>query len=247
MLVLQRAVELGVNHIDTAAFYVSDDRRVRANTLIREALLPYQDDLVIATKVGPALLSGGGMRLASEPHELRTLVETNLNELGLDRLDIVYLRAGGGLAPDPAQSIASRYEALAELRAEGLIRHLALSNVTSGQLSEARTIAPVVAVQNNFHAGRRDDASLLLECERSGIAFIPFFPLGGGMTDLATGHIADIAARHNATVAQIALAWLLATSPTILAIPGTGSLDHLAENMAAASITLTEDDLTLLA
>lgn len=245
--VLRRAVELGVNHIDTAAFYVSGDRSVRANRLIHDALRPYRDDLVIAVKVGPLLDPDGRMRLFSEPSELRAAVEANLRELGLDRLDVVYLRAGGGMAPLPGQPITDHVEALAELRREGLIRHLALSNVTPGQFAEARRIAPVVAVQNSFHAGNRDDADLVSECERLGVAFVPFFPLGGGRVDLGHGAIREVAARHGATVPQIALAWLLATSPAILTIPGTGSPAHLAENMAARAITLTPDDLTLLA
>lgn len=245
--VLRRAVELGVNHIDTAAFYVSGDRHVRANSLIHDALRPYRDDLVIAVKVGPVLGSDGRMRLFSEPSELRAAVEANLRELGLERLDIVYLRAGGGMGPHPGQPISDHFEALAELRRAGLIRHLALSNVTREQFAEAGRIAPVVAVQNNFHSGNRDDADLMRECERLGVAFVPFLPLGGGRADVAHESVRAVADRHGATVPQIALAWLLATSPAILTIPGTGSLAHLAENMAARAITLTPDDLALLA
>jgi aryl-alcohol dehydrogenase-like predicted oxidoreductase len=241
--VLRRAVELGVDHIDTAAFYVSDDRTVRANDLIRGALHPYPDDLVIATKVGPARTPDGGVTQTTDPAALRPLVEENLETLGVDRLDLVYLRIGLMGAPQ-GESVAARFEALAAMREEGLIRHLGLSNIDSGHLAEARTIAPVAAVQNHFHAGRRDDARLLAACEEAGIAFVPFFPLGGGMSDLSGDGMTKVAHRYGASVPQIALAWLLASSPVTLAIPGTGSLTHLEENMAARSITLTPEDLS---
>ena len=242
--VLRRAVELGVNHIDTAAFYRSSDGSVRANTLIREALYPYPSGLVIATKVGPVFSPGGAVQAA--PAQLRALVEENLETLGLDRLDLVYLRIGGMEGPH-GESLAERFEALAALREEGLIRHLGLSNVDAAQLAEARTIAPVVAVQNNFHIARRDEAAVLDTCTADGIAFAPFFPLGGGRANINDDHLAKVAAQHGATVPQIALAWLLALSPLTLAIPGTGSIAHLEENLAAASITLTPDDLANLA
>ncbi|MFD5340721.1 aldo/keto reductase [Streptomyces hawaiiensis] len=241
--VLRRAVELGADHIDTAAFYVSDDRAVRANDLIREALHPYPAGLVIATKVGPARTPEGGVVQTVDPAALRPLVEENLETLGVDRLDLVYLRIGL-MEPPHGESVAARFEALAAMREEGLIRHLGLSNVDSGHLAEARTIAPVAAVQNHFHAGKRDDARLLADCEEAGIAFVPFFPLGGGVSDLTGDRTAKVAERHGATVPQIALAWLLASSPVTLAIPGTGSLTHLEENMAARSITLTPEDLS---
>ncbi|MEU4466967.1 aldo/keto reductase [Streptomyces sp. NPDC024017] len=244
--VLRRAVELGADHIDTASFYVSDDRSVRANDLIREALHPYPDGLVIATKVGPARTPGGGVTQTTDPAALRPLVEENLESLGVDRLDLVYLRIGL-MAPPHGESVAARFEALAAMREEGLIRHLGLSNIDSAHLAEARTIAPVAAVQNHFHAGQRDDARLLTACEEAGIAFVPFFPLGGGMSDLADDRLAEVAQRQGATVPQIALAWLLASSPVTLAIPGTGSLTHLEENMAARSIALTPQDLSHLA
>jgi len=242
--VLRRAVELGVNHIDTAAFYRSSDGTVRANTLIREALYPYPPGLIIATKVGPVFGPGGSVQAA--PAQLRALVEENLETLGLDRLDLVYLRIGGMEVPH-GESLAERFEALAALREEGLIRHLGLSNVDAAQLAEARAIVPVVAVQNNFHIAKRDEAAVLDACAADGIGFAPFFPLGGGRTDINDDRLAKVAARHGATVPQIALAWLLALSPVTLAIPGTGSLAHLEENMAARSITLTPDDLADLA
>ncbi|UWU74808.1 aldo/keto reductase [Bradyrhizobium huanghuaihaiense] len=243
--VLRRAVELGVNLIDTAAFYYSSDKTVRANSLIREALHPYPSDLVIATKVGPVFGADGSFR-AGTGAEMRQLVEENLETLGLDRLDIVYLRIGA-MAPPHGESVAERFEALAALREEGLIRHLGLSNIDEDHLQEARKIAPVVAVQNNFHIAQRGDVALLKSCEAENIAFSPFFPLGGGTTKIDDDRLARIAARHKATTNQIALAWLLALSPMMLAIPGTGSIAHLEENMGAGDIFLTEEDLADLA
>ncbi|RSM55886.1 aldo/keto reductase [Actinoplanes sp. ATCC 53533] len=237
--VLRRAVELGVNHIDTADFYVSRNGTVRANTLLREALHPYPSGLVIATKVGPVIRPGSFSQGA--PADLRGLVEDNLESLGVDRLDLVYLRIGGMGAPH-GESLAARFEALAALREEGLIRHLGISNVTTSHLAEARAIAPVVAVQNEFHAAQRADADLLAACEESGIAFVPFSPVGGG-ADFDDERLAKVAARHGVTVAQVGLAWLLVSSPVTLAIPGTGSLAHLEDNMAAAGLALTEQDL----
>jgi pyridoxine 4-dehydrogenase len=242
--VLRRAVELGVDLIDTAAFYESNDGSVRANDLIREALHPYAGGLVIATKVGPIFGRDGVTHAA--PADLRRLVEENLQQLGLDRLDLVYLRVGQ-MSPPHGESIAERFEALAALREEGLIRHLGLSNVDAGHVAEARAIAPVAAVQNNFHIARRGEAAVLEVCAADGIAFSPFFPLGGGMTDIRNDRLARIAARHGATPRQIALAWLLALSPVTLAIPGTGSIAHLEENMAAGSIALAPEDLAELA
>ncbi|MEO3802180.1 oxidoreductase [Nonomuraea sp. B1E8] len=242
--VLRRAVELGVDHIDTAGFYRSQDGSVHANTLIREALAPYPDDLVIATKVGPVPGPGGLGQGTSA--DLRPQVEADLRSLGLDRLDLVYLRIGTTATPH-GESLAERFETLAALRKEGLIRHLGVSNVDAHHLAEARTIAPVAAVQNHFNIAGRDDAALLDTCARAGIAFVPFFPLGGGRTEIDHPAVAKVAVRHNATVHQIALAWLLARSPAILAIPGTGSVAHLEANLAARAITLTEEDLADLA
>ncbi|MGW1136374.1 oxidoreductase [Streptomyces zhihengii] len=247
--VLRRAVELGVDHIDTAAFYTSGDGTVRANTLIREALHPYPAGLVLATKVGPARTPDGGLAAITDPAGLRRLVEENLETLGVERLDLVYLRIGGIAPPPHGESVAARFEALAALREEGLIRHLGLSNVAAGHLAEARAIAPVAAVQNHFHAAKRDDAGLLAACAEAGIAYVPFFPLGGGRGNLTADRTAAVAVaeRHGATVPQIALAWLLASSPVTLAIPGTGSLAHLEENIAAGAITLSPEDLSDLA
>ena len=240
--VLRQAVAAGVNHIDTADFYVSDDGALSANALIREALHPYRDDLVIATKVGPQRTAGGGVEMTTDPHAMRLMVEANLEALGLERLDLVYLRLG-----TPEESATARFEALAELRDEGLIRHLGLSNAETAHLHQARAVAPVAAVQNHFVANQRDDLDMLAACEEAGIAFVPFFPLGGGFSDITDDRLTTVAARHDATPAQVALAWLLARSPVTLAIPGTGSPAHLAENMAAATITLTPEDLADLA
>ncbi|MBP0459657.1 aldo/keto reductase [Streptomyces montanisoli] len=245
--VLRRAVELGVDHIDTAGFYGGGE--VRANELIRTALAPYRDGLVIATKVGPMMAPDGVPSLQATPDQLRGLVEADLRALGLDRLDLVYLRVGG-LSGAGGESIAERFAVLAGLRDEGLIRHLGVSNVDAAQLAEARAIAPVAAVQNQ-HAG---DSGLLGQCEEAGIAFVPFFPLGGGTGPVDRGtsdpmdaeRLRRVAARLDATTAQVSIAALLATSPSMLAIPGTGSLDHLEENMAAGALDLGEDDLAAL-
>lgn len=242
--VLRRAVELGVNHIDTAAFYRSGDGTVRANALIRDALYPYPSCLVIATKVGPIFGPAGPSQAG--PADLRALVEANLESLGLHRLDLVYLRIGV-MTPPHGESLAERFEALATLREQGLIRHLGLSNVDADHLTEARAIAPVTAVQNNFYIGKRADAAISEACEANGIAFAPFGPIGSGHADLSETRLATVAARHGATVFQIALAWLLRISPVTLAIPGTGSLAHLEQNMAASSITLTVEDIADLA
>jgi aryl-alcohol dehydrogenase-like predicted oxidoreductase len=237
--VIRRAVELGVNHIDTAGFYGRDG--VRANDMIRKALSPYRDDLVIATKVGPMRGPDGIPSAQATAAQLRGLVETDLQELGLDRLDLVYLRVGGMTGPGN-ESIAERFAVLAELREEGLIRHLGVSNVDAAQLAEARAIAPVAAVQNTY----ADDMAMLAECEASGTAYAPFFPLGGGRDPRDLERMGKVAARLGATAMQVALAALLAESPAVLAIPGTGSLDHLEENMAAGAIALTEEDLAEL-
>lgn len=241
--VLRRAIELGVNHIDTADFYRSGDGAVRANALIREALHPYPSDIVIATKVGPILGPRGTAQAGAS--ELRALVEGNLRSLGVDRLDLVYLRIGA-MSPPHGESLAERFEVLAAMREEGLIRHLGVSNVDARHLTEAHAIAPVVAVQNSFNIAKRHDVAVLEACAKSGIAFVPFGPVGSGHVDSLGDHLAKVAARHGATAHQIALRWLLAVSPVTLAIPGTGSIVHLEENMAARSIELTADDLAEL-
>ncbi|GAA2272994.1 oxidoreductase [Nonomuraea roseoviolacea subsp. roseoviolacea] len=243
LAVLRRAVELGVNHIDTSHYYSRDG--VAANELIREALSPYPDDLVIVTKVG-ALVEGADLaRPAAEktgltPDGLRRGVEANLRSLGVDRLDVVNLRMGD-LDRDQAP-LAGPLETLLALREEGLIRHLGVSNVTAAEFEQARTIAPIACVQNLYNLARRDDDPLVDACAEAGIAYVPFFPVGG-FQPLTAARLDAVAARHGATVPQVALAWLLARSPNILLIPGTGSLAHLEENVAAGSLKLTAEDL----
>ncbi|WP_406201027.1 oxidoreductase [Kitasatospora sp. NBC_01560] len=238
--VLRRAVELGVDHIDTAWFYFFRD--VSANGLIREALHPYRDDLVIATKIGPGRYPDGRWMDPADRAGLREAVHRNLRELGVDRLDLVYLRRM------PSQSsIAEPFGALAEMQAEGLIRHLGVSNVNAAQLAEAEAIAPVVAVQNKFSVLDTEHGDgVLAHCEAKGIGFVPFYPLGGtGVPDHPA--LRRVAERHGATRAQVMVAWLLAVSPAILAIPGTSSPAHLEENVAAASLRLEPEDLNELA
>jgi aryl-alcohol dehydrogenase-like predicted oxidoreductase len=241
--VLRRAVELGVNHIDTAAFYFSPLRS--ANELINTALAPYPDDLVIATKVGPGRDPSGEWLPWARPEQLRGQVEENLRQLGRDHLDVVYLRVL------PTDSIAEHFGALAELRAAGLIRHLGLSAIKPARLAEAQPIAPVVCVQNRFSIDSRQEGTdeLLRACGEQGIAFVPFFAIAGaGREAGAAGTDSDAvlaAARaHGATPAQIRLAWTLQQGPHVLAIPGTANPDHLAENVAAAALRLSEDEMT---
>ncbi|QKG25566.1 oxidoreductase [Actinomadura verrucosospora] len=247
LAVLHRAVELGVNHLDTSNYYSHDG--VSANELIREALHPYPDDLVIVTKVG-ALVEGSDVHLPAGEHTgltpsgLRRAVEANLRTLGLDRLDVVNLRMG--LFGTSEESLAEPLETMAALRDEGLIRHLGVSNVTPAQVAEARGIAPIACVQNEYNVSRRDDDPLVDACAGAGIAYVPFSPVGG-FQPLTADHLDTVAARHGATVPQVALAWLLARSPNILLIPGTGSPAHLEENLAAAGLRLTPEDLADLA
>ncbi|WP_405585349.1 oxidoreductase [Streptomyces sp. NBC_01190] len=247
--VLRRAVELGVDHIDTASFYFSPLRS--ANELINTALGgPYPEGLVITTKVGPGKNASGEWTPAARPDQLRGQVEENLRQLGRDHLDVVNLRVHG---PD---ALAERFGVLAELRAAGLIRHLGVSNVRPHQLTEALTIAPVVCVQNRYSLGDRLDDELLAECGRRGIAFVPFFAIVGtagpggtgpaAMGPAAEDVIAEVARAHDATPAQIRLAWTLHRGPHVLAIPGTGDPAHLTENVAAAAIPLTPEDRTKL-
>ena len=242
--VVRRAIELGVDHIDTADFYAFG--AVRANDIIRTALAPYPEGLVIATKVGPLIDEVGMPGLEASPEQLRGLVEDNLRALGREQLDLVYLRVGG-MAPPGGESVAERFAALAGLRQEGLIRHLGISNVDIAQFEEALEVAPVAAVQNHFHVQHQGDAVLLRRCVELGIAFVPFFPIGGGFQPLDAPVLLKVAERHQATAAQVAQAWLLAHAPNILLIPGSGSLDHLEENVAAQHLVLTPEDLADLA
>ncbi|ASR33951.1 aldo/keto reductase [Prauserella marina] len=243
--VLRKAVELGVDHVDTAAFYFSATRS--ANELINTALRPYPEHLVIATKVGPGRDPSGGWLPEATPEQLRGQVEENLRQLGLDRLDLVYLRIGEGLERG-AGSLAERFGALAQLRDEGLIGELGISNVTVEHLAEARRVAPVVSVQNWYGLGKRDDEVLLDLCTEQGIAFVPFFSVfGAGKDSDGTGEaVADIAKAHGATRAQIRLAWTLHRAPNVLAIPGTGDPVHVEENVAAGRIRLSSEEVATL-
>jgi len=241
--VLRRAVELGVNHIDTAAFYFSPLRS--ANELINTALAPYGDGLVITTKVGPGRDSWGEWHWA-RPDQLRGQVEENIRQLGRDHLDVVNLRRR------PRQeSIAEQFGALAELRDAGLVRHLGVSDVTVGQLAEALAIAPVVCVQNRYGLDLREHDGVLRACAERSIAFVPFFAIAGqsrqsGRQPAEPAELLTVAGRHAATSAQVRLAWTLHQAPNVLAIPGTGSVSHLEENVAAAALRLTAEDLALL-
>ncbi|MBM0233358.1 aldo/keto reductase [Micromonospora sp. STR1_7] len=254
---LRRAVRWGVNHIDTAAFYVSPGGALRvgsgparyATELIRAALAPYPEDLVIATKVGFGYDPVGGFTEALTPAQLRAQVEENLRRLGLNQLDVVNLRLGRGPGPVP---LADRFGALAELRAAGLIRHLGLSNVRPEQLDEVAGIAPVVCVQNNYgvDAYREQDA-FVRACGERGIAYVPFFALAGTGREAGAGAdqaeaVLSVARAHGVTPHQVRLAWTLHQGPHVLAIPGTGDVAHLAQNIAAASVRLTPEDLTRL-
>jgi aryl-alcohol dehydrogenase-like predicted oxidoreductase len=235
LAVLRTAVARGVNHIDTSDFYGPHV----TNQLIREALHPYPNDLVIVTKVGAVRGADASWIPALTPADLTRAVHDNLQNLGLDALDVVNLRVGGVQAPSEG-SIAQQFEALAELQRRGLIRQLGLSNVTPTQIKQARGIAKVVCVQNHYNLVHRDDDALIDELAGSGIAYVPFFPLGG-FTPLQSSTLSEVATKLGATAMQTALAWLLSRAPNILLIPGTSSLGHLAENLAAARLTLPKD------
>lgn len=238
--VLRTAVELGVTHIDTSDYYGP----VVTNEIVKEALHPYADDLHIVTKVGARRDAEGGWNAALDPADLKAAVRDNLQHLGLDAMDVVNLRVGGMGVPTD-EPIAEQFGALFELREEGLIKHLGLSNVTDAQLTEAQSIAPVVTVQNLYNLANRQDDALVARCAAEGIAFASFFPLGG-FSPLQSQTLDDVAARLAATPQQVALAWLLQRSATSVVIPGTSSVDHLRENIAAAQLALPADALAEL-
>jgi pyridoxine 4-dehydrogenase len=236
--VLREAVDRGITHIDTADFYGPHI----TNQLIREALHPYPAGLHIVTKVGAVRDAQGGWVQEREPAQLRAQVHDNLRTLGVGVLDVVDLRVGGGddgHSPVPG-SIAGKFSALAELQQEGLIRHLGLSTVNAEQVAEAQSIAPIVTVQNFYNVARRADDPLLDSLTEQNIAYAPYFPLGG-FTPLQSGVLDQVAARIGATPQQTALAWLLRRSPAVVLIPGTSSLGHLRENVAAADLVLSDD------
>jgi pyridoxine 4-dehydrogenase len=241
--VLRTAVELGVRHIDTADFYGPHV----ANELIREALAPYPDDLVIVTKVGSVRDERGAWLPRTEPEQLQAQVHDNLRTLGVDVLDVVNIRVGGGADGHSAVpgSIAPQVEALAELQAEGLVRHVGVSTVDAQQVAEARTITSIVEVQNLYNLAHRGDDDLVSRLADDGIAYVPYFPLGG-FTPLQSSALDAVAARLGTTPQQVAQAWLLQRSPNLLLIPGTSSVAHLRENLAAADLALPADAIAEL-
>ncbi|HEX4747987.1 MAG TPA: aldo/keto reductase family oxidoreductase [Bryobacteraceae bacterium] len=239
--VLREAVASGVNHIDTSDYY---GPRI-TNQIIRQALHPYPSDLVIVTKLGARRPSDGSWQPAISPEELSAGVHDNLRNLGLDALDIVNYRTMGSVHGPKEGSIAEQVTVLADLQRKGLVSHIGLSNVTATQLAEAQAIADIVCVQNNYNLAHRDDDPLIDDLARQGIAYVPFFPLGG-FSPLQSSTLSDVADRLGATPMQVALAWLLHRSPNILLIPGTSSLAHLRENLAAGQLTLSPQVLAQL-
>lgn len=239
LAVLRAAVAAGVDHIDTSDFYGPHV----TNQIIREALHPYPAKLTLVTKIGARRDEQGEWLAAPSPQALRSAVADNLHNLGLSSLDVVNLRIfGHGLTRD---RIGHLVEVMAQLQQEGLIRHIGLSNVTAEQVEEAQKIADIVCVQNMYNVVHRDDDALIDTLAAQGIAYVPFFPLGG-FTPIQSGALSAIAARLQATPMQVALAWLLYRSPNILLIPGTSSLTHLHENLKAAQLTLTPETLAEL-
>nr|BBH85326.1 oxidoreductase [Thermosporothrix sp. COM3] len=238
--VLREAVHLGITHIDTADFYGP----YVTNEIIKEALHPYPDNLHIVTKVGALRDAEGNWPQALAPHQIRQAVYDNLRHLGLDVLEVVNLRVGNLHSPAPG-SIAEPFTVLAQMQQEGLIKHLGLSTVNAEQIAEAQSIAPIVCVQNAYNLAHRDDDDLIDALAAQGIAYVPYFPLGG-FSPLQSDKLQAVATRHNVTPMVVALAWLLQRSPNILLIPGTSSVEHLRENVSAATLTLSEDDLAEL-
>jgi len=237
LAVLREVVRLGINHIDTSDFYGPHI----TNQLIKEALHPYPEQLRIVTKVGARRDAKGNWPKALAPDELRQAIHDNLTNLGLDALDAVNLRVGGLDAPEPG-SIAEPFSVLAEMEREGLIKHLGVSNVSAEQVAEAQLIAPVVCVQNFYNIAHRQDDSLIDSLAEQGIAYVPFFPLGG-FSPLQSDTLSRVASRLEASPMAVAIAWLLQRSPNILLIPGTSSVEHLRENVAAAGLHLPDDAL----
>ncbi|MEU9891871.1 aldo/keto reductase family oxidoreductase [Sphaerisporangium sp. NPDC051011] len=240
LAVLREAVGLGITHIDTADAYGPHI----TNHLIREALHPYLDSLHIVTKVGATRDQEGGWPPARRPEDLRRFINENLENLGLETLDVVNLRLGDAQGPQPG-SLAEAFETLVEIQQQGLIRHLGVSNATPEQVAEAQTIAPIVCVQNMYNLAHRHDDELIDELAEQGIAYVPFFPLGG-FTPLQSSALTAVASRLDATPMSVALAWLLRRSPNILLIPGTSSVAHLRENVAGAGLSLSDEDLAEL-
>jgi pyridoxine 4-dehydrogenase len=239
--VLREAVASGVNHIDTSDYYGPHV----TNKLIREALHPYPDDLVIVTKIGARRGDDASWNPAMSPDDLKSAVRDNLRNLGLDVLEVVNLRFMGKIHGPAEGPIEAPLTVLAELQQQGLVRHIGLSNVTSNQIAEGRRICEIVCVQNMYNVAQRDDDFLIDDLAGAGIAYAPFFPLGG-FTPLQSTALSEVAKRLSATPMQVALAWLIQRAPNILLIPGTSSVEHLRENLAAASLKLPGDALTTL-
>lgn len=239
--VLREAVELGVNHIDTSDFYGPHI----TNQLIREALHPYRDDLVIVTKIGARRGPDASWLPAFSPQELEQAVHDNLRNLGLDVLDVVNLRAMFDMFKPADGSLEEQLTTLATLRQRGLIRHIGLSNVTLQQVDEAQRIVPIACVQNMYNLAHRQDDALIDALGETGIAYVPFFPLGG-FTPLQSDALSRVAQQLGATPMQVAIAWLLRRAPNLLLIPGTSSVAHLRENLAAAQLVLPDDAMTAL-
>ena len=241
LAILREAVEAGVNHIDTSDFYGPHI----TNQTIRQALHPYRDGLVIVTKLGARRPADKSWQPASSPRDLTDGVHDNLRNLGLEALDIVNYRVmGSGHGPEEG-SVAEQVTVLADLQRKGLIRHIGLSNATAAQVAEAQAIVDVVCVQNNYNLAHRADDAFIDDLARQGIAYVPFFPLGG-FTPLQSSTLSAVAVRTGATPMQVALAWLLHRSHNILLIPGTSSVAHLRENLAAAQLTLSPQSLAEL-
>ncbi|MEU3735287.1 aldo/keto reductase family oxidoreductase [Streptomyces sp. NPDC033538] len=240
LAVLREAVDLGITHIDTSDAY---GPRV-TNELIREALRPYPESLHLVTKVGATRDEQGGWPEARRPEDLRRQVHDNLKSLRLDVLDLVNLRLGNAEGPQPG-SLAEAFETLVELQQQGLIRHLGVSNATGEQVTEAQSIAPIVCVQNMYNLAHRHDDQLIDRLATEGVAYVPFFPLGG-FTPLQSSALSAVAARLEASPKSVALAWLLRRSPNILLIAGTSSTAHLRENISGAGLSLSHEDLTEL-
>ncbi|MGF6879699.1 aldo/keto reductase family oxidoreductase [Paraburkholderia sp. MM5477-R1] len=236
LAVLREAVASGVDHIDTSDFYGPHV----TNQLIREALHPYPRDLTIVTKVGAVRDGAGAWLPAQEPADLERAVHDNLRNLGLDALDVVNMRVMGNVHEPSEGSIEKQVTALAELQQRGLVRHVGLSNVTAAQIAEAQRITKVVCVQNHYNLVHRDDDALIDALAAQGIAYVPFFPLGG-FTPIQSSELSELARKLEATPMQVALAWLLHRAPNILLIPGTSSVTHLRENLQSAQLKLSDE------
>jgi aryl-alcohol dehydrogenase-like predicted oxidoreductase len=239
--VLRSALEMGVNHIDTSDFYGPHI----TNQIIREALHPYRDDLVIVTKIGARRGDDGSWQKAMSPTELESAVYDNLRNLGLEVLDVVNLRLMFNVMGPAEGDLEEPLTALAELKRKGIVRHIGLSNATAKQIAQARTITDIVCVQNQYNLAHRGDDPLVEQLSKAGIAYVPFFPLGG-FSPLQSATLEQVAADCGATPMQTALAWLLQRSPNILLIPGTSSVGHLQQNIAAAALNLSPEAVAAL-